>query len=107
MEKHTEIKGHARFENGRLITPKQNKPYNQNIRIVKRVRKSTPILSKEESKTLLKDIINALCEATDAPEDLRKSIINVRHALQASTLQSEYSVCASVKIYFLLLFNFK
>ena len=65
----TELKGHARFENWRLITPKKEKPYNQNIRIVKRVRKSYPVLTKEENKIILNTIIDTLKEQCGYNDD--------------------------------------
>jgi len=69
------VKGHARFENGRLITPKK-KSYNENIRIVKRVRKSPPILSKKEAKQLRDDLIELMIKITeDDNSDFRKTLV--------------------------------
>ena len=61
-----EVKGRGRFdENGKLITPKKEKTYNKNIRIVRRVRKSPRGLSKKESKELLNLIIDAFDELNE------------------------------------------
>jgi len=70
-----QIIGKPRFENGKLITPKRNKSYNKNLRVVRKVRKY-PIISGKEAKQLRDELINHLLEMTeDDGSDFRKSLI--------------------------------
>jgi len=68
------VKGCAKFENGRLITPKKPKEYNKNLRVVIKVRKY-PIISKKEIGIFANALIEKLCEKLDVDEDLKKDII--------------------------------
>ncbi len=57
----TSFKGSERYdENGKLISPRKPNTYNQNLRIVKRIRRPAPILSKEDLNIIIKALKEGL-----------------------------------------------